>query len=85
MALITGSWKSALAVGAHTDDIELGCGATIARLLEAGWTVWYLIFSIARESVPSGFDVEVLRREALASADVMGLAVDNVTILDFPC
>lgn len=71
-------------MGAHTDDIELGCGATVARALEAGWTVYYFILSIARESVPPGFEAEVLRREALASASAMGLAGDQVTILDFP-
>ena len=29
--------KSALVLSPHTDDAELGCGGTIAKLIEKGW------------------------------------------------
>lgn len=76
--------KRLLAIGAHTDDIELGCGGTIARALREGWEVHYLIFSIARESVPHGFPQDSLRYEALKAAEDMGVQSQHVEILDFP-
>ena len=36
---------SILAVGAHPDDIELGCGATLAKAVEGGHEVRALILS----------------------------------------
>src|ERR1700745_3625600 len=30
-------WRKALVLAPHTDDGEFGCGATMARLVEAGW------------------------------------------------
>ena len=27
-----------LAVGAHSDDIEIGCSGTLLRLVEQGWS-----------------------------------------------
>ena len=36
---------SALAVGAHPDDIEFGCGATLARWAAAGCTVHHLVLT----------------------------------------
>ncbi len=73
-----------LAVGAHADDIELGCGGTIARALREGWEVHYLVFSIARESVPDGFPEDALRHETLNAAEDMGVEPRRVEILDFP-
>ena len=42
-----------LVVAPHTDDGELGCGATIDKALEAGAEVRYVAFSTAKESVPA--------------------------------
>lgn len=41
-----------LVLAPHTDDAELGCGATIARALEEGLTVHVAAFSIAEDSLP---------------------------------
>ena len=35
--------RSVLAIGAHPDDIELGCGGTIARHVAAGDQVAMLV------------------------------------------
>lgn len=35
--------KGILAIGAHPDDIELGCGASLARLAQKGIQVMPLI------------------------------------------
>jgi len=39
--------KTVLCLGAHSDDIEIGCGGTLLRLLEqnAGVTVHWVVFS----------------------------------------
>ena len=37
--------KKALVLSPHTDDAELGCGGTIAKLIEEGWKVHVIYFS----------------------------------------
>ena len=49
-------WKKALVLAPHTDDGELGCGGTMARLVEGGCDVRYVAFSIATRSLPPGFE-----------------------------
>jgi N-acetylglucosamine malate deacetylase 1 len=61
-----------LAVGAHPDDVELGCGGTIARLAAAGHAVG-LVDLTAGELGTRG-DVETRRREAEAAAAALGAA-----------
>lgn len=61
-----------LAVGAHPDDVELGCGGTIARLAGAGHAVG-MVDLTAGELGTRG-DVETRRREAEAAAAVLGAA-----------
>ncbi|HNJ98820.1 MAG TPA: PIG-L family deacetylase, partial [Ilumatobacteraceae bacterium] len=36
---------SALAVGAHPDDVEFGCGATLAKWADAGCVVHHLVLT----------------------------------------
>lgn len=71
-------------MGAHTDDIELGCGATVAKAVRLGSHVNYLIFSIARASVPTGFPEDALAKEALQAAAHMGVKHEDCKIYDFP-
>lgn len=61
-----------LTVGAHPDDVELGCGATIARLAAAGRSVG-LVDLTAGELGTRG-DVGTRRREAEAAAAALGAA-----------
>lgn len=35
--------KKVLAIGAHPDDIEIGCGGTLLRMKELGWEISLLI------------------------------------------
>ena len=35
--------SSALAIGAHPDDVEFGCGATLAKWAAAGCTIHHLV------------------------------------------
>ncbi len=31
---------TALFIGCHADDLEIGAGGSIASMVEGGWTVW---------------------------------------------
>ena len=74
-----------LAIGAHMDDIELGCGGTIAKAIANGHQVKILIMS------PSGYtniygniqrtDIEA-NREQQTAFQILG--VTNYQICNFP-
>ncbi len=44
------NFKNVLVLAPHTDDGELGAGATIAKLIESGAKVTYVAFSTAAAS-----------------------------------
>jgi N-acetylglucosamine malate deacetylase 1 len=67
-----------LAVGAHHDDIELGCGGTLARLAMEGHTT----FGITLTNSATHYDIrsihrttEEARSEAQKAAEVIGLSL----------
>lgn len=67
-----------LAIGAHPDDVELGCGATLAQLAAAGRRVG--ILHLTRGEAGTRGTPEQRRREAERAAEILG-AVD-LSILD---
>jgi len=71
----------ALAVGAHPDDAELGCGGTIIKLISKGYRVG--ILDMSRGEMGTRGSAEIRATEAAAAAKVMGLAVrDNLDLPD---
>jgi LmbE family N-acetylglucosaminyl deacetylase len=66
-----------LAIGAHPDDIEIGCGGTILKLVEQGSVsaIWWLVLSGEHERAA----------EAQASADALldGAVEKRVIVRDF--
>ena len=73
--------KKVLFVGAHTDDVEIGCGGTIFKLQPKN-EILICTFSSCAESVPEGFDKNALEKEFLNAMDY--LKIDNHVLLDFP-
>ena len=73
-----------LILAPHTDDGELGCGATIAKLLEQEREVHYVAFSICEESVPEGFPEDALQFECQDATQTLGIDPDYLTILKYP-
>ena len=73
-----------LVLAPHTDDGELGAGATIAKLIEHGADVRYVAFSAAEDSVPVGFHRDVLREEVLLATSSLGIDAKNVSVLNYP-
>lgn len=75
-----------LFIGPHPDDIEIGCGATAAKLAAAGKNVTFLIMTDGRYG--DGFSggikgdelAELRKQEARASAERLG--VKDVRFLD---
>ncbi len=72
-----------LILAPHTDDGEIGCGATIAKLVENGNNVYYLAFSTAEESVPKGFPKDTLRREVRNATNILGIKDENLFIYNY--
>src|SRR6476661_7000539 len=71
--------KTILALGAHPDDLELGCGATLAKLVSAGAIVHAIIFTDGSKGAPSGSDRGTETQAALA---MLGIA--QVSQYSFP-
>lgn len=76
--------KSLLVCAPHTDDAELGCGGTIARLSEEGWTVHVAAFSNAEQSLPAGSEKDRLEREMRQALSVLSVQPNNIYQFHFP-
>ena len=73
-----------LVVGAHLDDIELACGGTLAKAIEAGHEVKTIIMS---KSGYTNYDGRVMRKNDDAVIEgtnaLHALGVTDIEILDF--
>lgn len=70
-----------LAIGAHPDDVELGCGATIAKEIANGKTVG--IIDLTRGELGTRGTVETRKEEAENSAKILGVSVrENLGFAD---
>lgn len=72
-----------LVLSPHVDDGEIGCGGTIARMVEQGDEVFYVAFSDARISVPEGFPKDALVNELKEAGKILGLEESHIQILSF--
>ena len=73
------SFERYLFIGPHPDDIEIGAGATAARLAAMGKTVCFLICTDGRYgegNVPERGDAlaQLRQKEAIASAKLLGVS-----------
>lgn len=67
----------------HTDDGELGCGGTVARMIECGLDVHYVAFSTARQSLPDQDQGDILRVEVQNATRKLGIPKSNVHVFDY--
>jgi LmbE family N-acetylglucosaminyl deacetylase len=72
-----------LVLAPHTDDGELGCGATISRKIEEGAEVMYVAFSICTRSLPEGWDPMTLAIEVKAATKILGVKPENLILYDY--
>lgn len=61
-----------IAVGAHPDDVEIACGATLAKLVHQGYRVGIIDLTDG-EPTPNSPGPEARMREARAAADALGV------------
>ncbi len=72
-----------LVLAPHTDDAELGCGGTLARMKEEGIEIYVAAFSTARASIPKGSDPDILRKEFIKSMEILGVPEAQYFIYDY--
>lgn len=77
-------FRRVLVLAPHTDDGEVGCGGTIARLVDAESEVYYLALSAAEESVPPGFPTDALRQEVKDATAELGIPPNRLMVEHFP-
>lgn len=71
--------NTVLALGAHPDDLELGCGATLAKLADHGVRITAIILSHGGRGATDEQDRAAETRSALSA-----LGVHRVVLHDFP-
>jgi len=70
-----------LAIGAHPDDVELGCGATIAKAVAEGKKVG--ILDLTRGELGTRGSAPIRAKEAEAAAKILGVTIrENVAFAD---
>ena len=72
-----------LILSPHADDAELGCGASIARMVEEGAEILWIVFSIAEESLPGHMPPDTLKREFKQSLGCLGLEESNAVVFEY--
>jgi len=70
-----------MAFGAHPDDIELGCGGTLLKLTDAGYSV--VLVDMVRGELGTRGTVETRQAEAAAATRIIGAAArENLELED---
>lgn len=70
-----------LAFGAHPDDVELGCGGTIAKLVSEGKKV--AIVDLTEGELGSRGSVEIRYKEASKAGEILGISArENLRMKD---
>jgi bacillithiol biosynthesis deacetylase BshB1 len=69
-----------MAIGAHPDDVELGCGGTVLKLVALGRKG--VIVDLTDASMGTRGTPEIRAREAAAAAGVLGVARVNLGLPD---
>jgi N-acetylglucosamine malate deacetylase 1 len=72
--------KKILILAPHTDDGELGCGATISKAIRQGADVYYAAFSTADQSVPKHFPSNQLEVEVKEATKRLGISNSNLFV-----
>jgi N-acetylglucosamine malate deacetylase 1 len=72
-----------LVLAPHTDDGELGCGATINKLIRDGNEVFYAAFSACELTVPGEFPRDILITEVKHATRVLGLNPENLLMYQY--
>ena len=75
--------KKILVLAPHTDDMEFGCGATVAKLIEEGNDVHCIAFSACRHSQLVEYQNDILRVEIKAAVQILGMPLENLHLKEY--
>lgn len=75
--------ERALFLAPHTDDVELGCGATLDRCVKECEEVHVAVFSTAVESLPEGSSPDRLKLEFLEAMKSYRIPEEHLHIYDY--
>lgn len=70
-----------LVLAPHTDDGELGCGASLAKYIAAGKQITYVAFSTCSQSLPKNLPEDTLAVECKAATKALG--IQDVVLFNF--
>jgi N-acetylglucosamine malate deacetylase 1 len=73
--------QNILILAPHTDDGELGCGASIAKYIAEGKQITYIAFSTCSQSLPSNLPDNTLITECTLATKALG--INDVRFFDF--
>lgn len=72
-----------LILSPHTDDAELGAGATLCKFLEQKHEIHWIVLSTAEESLPNSMPRDTLKKEFLGVMKLLGLGKEHYRIFNF--
>lgn len=72
-----------LLLSPHTDDGELGCGASVAKFIEEGKRVIYVAFSACEQSVLPQFPKDILIQEVKQATAELGIKPEDLLLNRF--
>lgn len=75
--------STVLVLAPHTDDGELGCGATLSKLGRLGFDIHYVAFCTCDSNLPEGYPDGTLANELEHAAEELGIPRSNLHIQDF--
>lgn len=73
--------RNILVLAPHTDDGELGCGASIAKYVSEGKQVTYIAFSTCSQSLPKHLPGNTLATECQSATKALG--IQKTILFDF--
>lgn len=75
--------RKILVLAPHTDDLEFGCGGTIAKLAENENEIYCAAFSACKQSVRKEFPEDILIHEIKKASIILGIPKDNLLLFDY--
>lgn len=82
--MIKKNGQTILVLSPHTDDAELGCGASMAKFISEGYCVVYASFSLCKDSLPAGYAADTLEKEVKKATAKLGIDKANLILFDYP-
>ena len=76
-------YNKILVIGAHTDDIEVMCGGTVARFTSEKREVHYSTFSFANKSLPEGVPDGKTADEVSFATAILEIPISNLHLYDY--